>query len=997
MTVVDSSGQEDKERKTQMDFNGFAQLLFPFCGDGQKKSVFVTTLIDNIMEEPSNETDKVKAANGEYNPLATLQADALNRIYKGSRRITSQNASAILGRLDKDRFNDYISGLTTDALKSLCSTLNEHNISATHFDVGKTCAELLEEALMLCATDNKKRPTPDIIAKSRLDTEVGIISDVIKPIAKKTRTSINLSGFFESHVPAKEFINREAPRKLFYDLLDSNPPFSQNVIMYYGIGGIGKSSLIKNLKEYTSQKEVRYSSVDFDEPDLRSTYKALVSLEKKIGTTFPHFDIAVTLCFIKRNPEFSFHDIGLPNKMSQKILELLQSSNDVALYNPTSGLIAQIYDEYAECFDLDKAIQEQLAALEERSATDIEDQLPIFFAVDLYRHMTIEGLDKFVLFFDTHELLWEKGRGEENKLRNDAWIRMMAGMGMLNNVIFVLSGREKLQWELDSKMWLDKIQFVPLDVLAPEFAKHYLSLCKIEDEIIQDSIIKASNGHPYYLDLCVDTYYKLRNSNKAITPDFFEGGFQKIQERFLRSLADNEIFILRVLSVPRFYDFEIFEALNSRFQTGYSTANFDNFNAFSFIKHEQNSKYIIHVLMRDEIKRHIKHDLRNSIDNCMTNYYKEKLSPEKIPVDDIRFYFSELLHHLEASEGQEQMLACIEVEYIGIIKRLQESGETKYLLEQFLDLFDINRASLGGTEFFAAMIDMIHLSGKYKEAVELITEYLSGFQIDEIANDGYLLKLYIRRIHHQMFYVSLQKLHDDLEAIIHFVDQEKYIEQYCEMLFMLGAHIYLPMGDFEKADYYLQQTNAIAKDNDLFGLLCRGMRKQAEIYCTNGQYDLAENTCNAALHIATDKTLWRYAFYLQCILGEIKRLTGKADEALILFNEVMPTAISLGIKGWIGHVNLALGNCHTDLNEFDSAFKRFDDAHNIYSEIGQKWGEINLETAYQRTMLISTGSTDNERLRQLKTESDKLGYKVLSKKIQCLMAGDKNIIRFEYL
>lgn len=175
------------------------------------------------------------------------------------------------------------------------------------------------------------------------------------------------------------------------------------------------------------------------------------------------------------------------------------------------------------------------------------------------------------------------------------------------------------------------------------------------------------------------------------------------------------------------------------------------------------------------------------------------------------------------------------------------------------------------------------------------------------------------------------------------------------------------------------------------------MRKQAEIYCANGQYDLAENICNTALHIATDNALWRYAFYLRCILGEIKRLTGKTSEALAQFNEVIPTAILLGIKGWIGHVNLAIGNCYTDLNDFDSAFKHFDEARNIYLEIGQKWGELNLETAWQRAMLISAGSTDNEKLQQLKTESDELGYNVLSEKIQCLMAGDKSIIRFEYL
>ncbi|WP_312102873.1 tetratricopeptide repeat protein [Pygmaiobacter massiliensis] len=860
----------------------------------------------------------------------------------------------------------------------------------------KAAADYLAEVWVLAVCIGAKRPNCSQRKPGRQKNKSTVDNATIKTQSKEPQPSVDLSGILKSHVSAKRFINREAPRKLFYDLLKSEAPYDKNVIMYYGIGGIGKSSLIKNLKVYTEEKNVQFSSVDFDDPALRSPYKALISLEKKIGTTFPHFDIAVTLCFIKRNPEFSFHDSGLPNEISQKILKLSQSS-DVSLYSPTSGLTSQVYDVFGNDFGLSELMKEQLIELEECSATDIEEQLPMFFAVDLCRHMMIKQLDKFVLFFDTYELLWEKGRGEENKLRNDAWIRMMADMDILNKVIFVLSGREKLQWELESKTWLDKVQLVQLDVLAPNFAKHYLSLCKIESESIQNSIITASNGHPYYLDLCVDTYYKLQNLNKVITPDYFEGGFQKIQERFFKSLAKNEVEVLRILSVPRFYDFEIFEIMNSRFHTGYSITDFDNFNAFSFIKHEPNSKYIIHALMRDEIKKHIKHEIRESIDVCMINYYREKLSPEKITVDDIRFYFSELLYHLEASESQEQYLARIEAEYISIVKRLQISGETKYLLEQFLDLFNSKYSLLGGTEFFAVMTDMIHLSGKYKEAVGLITEYLSKFQIDEIAHDGYRLNLYIRRIHHQMFYVPLQTLHDDLKIVIDLVDQDKYVAQYCEMLFMLGAHIYLPMGNFEDASYYLQKINAIATDNGLSGLLCRAMRKQAEVYCANGKYDIAENICNDALHIATDKTLWRYAFYLRCILGEIKRLTGKTDEALVLFNEIMPTAVSLGIKGWIGHVHLALGNCYTDLGLFDSAIKSYDEARNIYLEIEQKWGELNLETAYQRAMLISTDSTDFEELQRLKVESDEMGYNVLSEKIQCLIAGDKSIIRFEYL
>ena len=815
------------------------------------------------------------------------------------------------------------------------------------------------------------------------------------PIAKRAKQPINLSGFFMSHVPAKEFINRDRPRELFYSVLNSEAPFKQNVIMYYGIGGIGKSSLARNLREYTKKQNVLYASVDFDDPALRSPYKALISLEEKLKITLPHFDIAVTLCFVKRNPEFSFWDSGLPNAMSREVLKLLKSSGSTLLYNATSGLTELIYRKFFITLQLDESVKEQLIALEEQSAAYIEEQLSVFFAVDIYRHMVIEELDKCVLFFDTYELLWEKGRGIENKLRNDTWIRTLADR--LKNVLFVLSGREKLQWELENEMWVDRIQIVPLDVLEPEHARQYLSVCKIEAEAIQNSIIRAAQGHPYYLDLCVDTYYKLLDASKPVTTDSFGGGFQEILERFFRSLDKSEISVLRVLSVPRFYDFEVFEILNSRFRTGYSTASFDVFNAFSFIKHEQNSKYIIHILMRDEIKKQLNKELKRSIDNSMVNYYREKLAPKKIPVVDIRFYFSELLYHLFASESQEHILSRVEAEYIGIVKRLQVSGETKYLLEQFLGLFNTNKSSLGGSEFFAVMTDMIHLSGKYREAVGLMTEYLSGFPIDEIASNGYKLNLYIRSTHHQMFYMPLQSLYNDLNSIIDLVNRNEFMSQYCEILFMIGAHISLPMGDFENTRNTLRRMNNLARKHCLNGLLCRGLRKYSEMLCACGYYSRAEKICLAAIHIATDNALWRYKFYLRCILGEIKRLSSKTYEASKQFNEVMSTAMSLGIKGWVGHINLALGNCYTDLGDYESAFLRFENARKIYSEIGQKWGELNLETAYQRALLLSAGSANKSILERLKQESDSLGYSVLSCKIDGLISGDKSIIRFEYL
>lgn len=39
-------------------------------------------------------------------------------------------------------------------------------------------------------------------------------------VRKAVKPAVNASGFFGSHIPAKEFINREAPRKMFYDTFD---------------------------------------------------------------------------------------------------------------------------------------------------------------------------------------------------------------------------------------------------------------------------------------------------------------------------------------------------------------------------------------------------------------------------------------------------------------------------------------------------------------------------------------------------------------------------------------------------------------------------------------------------------------------------------------------------------------------------------------------------------------------------------------------------------
>ncbi len=129
-----------------MTFSEIANLLYPYCGQGQKNADFVVTLIDNFMEEPGNID-----VDGDYNPLLDLVPRTLENYFNGSRPIGQKNASKILGHIDKERFSAYVDTVPNDALIAIADALKNKGISTTALSVSMKCANLLEEALLKCS------------------------------------------------------------------------------------------------------------------------------------------------------------------------------------------------------------------------------------------------------------------------------------------------------------------------------------------------------------------------------------------------------------------------------------------------------------------------------------------------------------------------------------------------------------------------------------------------------------------------------------------------------------------------------------------------------------------------------------------------------------------------------------------------------------------------------------------------------------------------------
>ena len=108
---------------------------------------------------------------------------------------------------------------------------------------------------------------------------------------------------------SRKFTDRENFINIFKTTLAQNNPEIHNVIVYYGVGGIGKTSLRKELIKIISSESsgIKYATLDFDLPVYRTADNALYylrkSLKEKYKIQFPSFEIAYAVFWQKTHPQ----------------------------------------------------------------------------------------------------------------------------------------------------------------------------------------------------------------------------------------------------------------------------------------------------------------------------------------------------------------------------------------------------------------------------------------------------------------------------------------------------------------------------------------------------------------------------------------------------------------------------------------------------------------------------------------------------------------------
>lgn len=272
------------------------------------------------------------------------------------------------------------------------------------------------------------------------------------------------------------------------------------------------------------------------------------------------------------------------------------------------------------------------------------------------------------------------------------------------------------------------------------------------------------------------------------------------------------------------------------------------------------------------------------------------------------------------------------------LNQLQHEGNTNLLLWIFEKINDKIGIKNIDRNLFSIYMDIVHLSGNCPKAVEITNQYLHDYTIGQILQDDFLSNLYVRKLHHSLFFKPMQEMLNEAMAVFNQVS-EQYSLAYNEIVFGIGGNIYVMLGEWEEAIKWLKKSEDYAQKHGHDVFHKRDMRKLGDCYCHEANYEEAERLILDGLGHET-KIRSRYDVYLMGALANLYTCTGQIDEALKCYDDILKYSVVKGILSWVAHSQLGIANIHlrqSNLCESTEFAKR---AKAIYDSMDWEWGRI---------------------------------------------------------
>lgn len=383
----------------------------------------------------------------------------------------------------------------------------------------------------------------------------------------------------------------------------------QNVLVYYGLGGIGKTTLSRELQirieaSATNKKEelppewpplpkdigdVISVRVDFAEAgtDFESVIIALRAALSEGQVRTPAFDVAFARYWAITHPNQDLADylrhhsrFGGSNAADRIPFELEDVLADIATLTgiPLASVLARTSTRLANVLR-DKAGKRHAlkdcprlpSLLEANADLDSLSYYPHLLSCDLER-ASQKSKKWFVVFLDTFENVGRTNRELERLIQRVIWL--------MPNTFFVITGRNRVDWNdrqlADQLDWVGPVSWPGLDIGASRDPRqHLVGFLSDEDahaylrarltvngepaipEDIRAQIVRSAKGMPLYLDLSVLRFVSLTGRQQKPELSDFEITFPSLVARVFRDLSREERQVLRGVSLVDSFDVEL--------------------------------------------------------------------------------------------------------------------------------------------------------------------------------------------------------------------------------------------------------------------------------------------------------------------------------------------------------------------------------------------------------------------------------------------------------
>jgi tetratricopeptide (TPR) repeat protein len=457
----------------------------------------------------------------------------------------------------------------------------------------------------------------------------------------------------------KYFTNREGAIEAFERYLNAPAGTDLRVLTFYGVGGIGKTTLINKLCDNLRQAKIPHARFDLQTVrDPTQAYREALlqmryDLESQFGISFPRFDLCLAVILAREGGEppplvqinpFLQDAFGFITSIFQAPREGLGGLIDSSIRR-----IPKLEAHVRKVFNTEDVIH--LRALALRDDQQLYEELIRRFAEDLKENLPARAgkACRGVLFLDTYEALWSGREIHTAQARLlDEWVRHLAEYCLGSGVLLVISGRDRLMWDEDNPDWRDWLDQHLLGGLSARDAQAFLSKCGVgppPDEPttpLQQAIIECCDTepgpvvscHPLYLALCAEIVLNTRqNEGVDPKPDVFRGipsqqVTRELANRFLKSLHNRamELWVTELSLTPRFDETAALALDNERLHHN-GRAGWELLTRFSFVEALPDGFYRLHKTMAEALQEQIPPDKAETLHQWFLRHWSEREQP----------------------------------------------------------------------------------------------------------------------------------------------------------------------------------------------------------------------------------------------------------------------------------------------------------------------------------------------------------------------------------